>query len=938
MTNPRLAKWVSPDLAEALEPILADAPAAALEGLLRVLERAEPGLLEGLEATELRRAVWLLAVPGAPIEALLAVPADLRLAARPEPLPPPGASMDELRVHRRRATLSLAARELSGELEAPAAARELSDLADELLERSLADARAELVERMPIVADLPLVVLALGKLGGRELNYSSDVDLVLVRGDDAPVREAERLARAFVDRVQRATAAGRLFRVDLRLRPYGQSGALTPRQRAVVSYFEERGRTWEKQAWIKARPVAGARELGRSLLDDLAPLHWRQLSARAIQEVVALRERIVEHTREAERDVKKGPGGLRDVEFAVQFLQLLHGARYPDLRETGTLAAIERLEARELLGADEARDLRECYASLRRLEHLLQLTTDREQTRLPRESPLAACLGLSPAELEERFQATQTRARALLDRLLHQPFAGAKSTRQFRLQDLLLERAPDPQDGAEGLAGYGFQDPAAAWRHLESLAQDTSLLLSPSGRARAVLAGIAPRLLEAVAARPEPDRVLRNLNRIVSPLGAKATVFQLLAEAPDLLGLLVQLASGSQVLVNLLANHPSVFDEVVDRLLTRAPLHRAEVEQAALATRGDPARLRELRALYLLQVAMPDLAGRGNLQNTGRGLADLAEGLLRAFVRLASDEAAARHGGPPAGGELVVFALGALGARELTYASDGDLVFCYTGSEPAPDGTSPAIYWGEVVKRSVALGESAGSVEGPLLPIDLRLRPGGRKAPLACAWSFLRDYLLDQGPGEAARDFERLAWQKARAVVGPAERCAALEAELAELLYRPERDAAALWAEVEDMLRRQRELAEREDLKRGPGGLAGLELSASALALLHGHVHPNLRQPNTAHLLDALEEAGLLDAASHRDLRTAYAFVRRCVLRLRAHNWQARPVLPPEGPERQAFARELGYADVGKASAGEHFTQELAYLRDRVEAWRRTLG
>lgn len=938
MTNPRLSNWVPPALAEALEPILSDAPPAAFEGLLRVLERAEPGLLEGLDSTELRRAVRLLAVPGAPIEALLADPADLRAAVRPEPLPPPGASMDALRVHRRRATLALAARELSGELAAPDAARELSDLADELLERALADARAELVERMPAVAALPLVVLALGKLGGRELNYSSDVDLVLVRGDEAPVREAERLARAFVDRVQRASAAGRLFRVDLRLRPYGQSGALTPRRKALVSYFEERGRTWEKQAWIKARPVAGARALGERLLEDLAPLHWKPLGARAIQEVVASREQIVEHTREAERDVKKGPGGLRDVEFVVQFLQLMHGGRYPDLRETGTLAALDRLEARALLAPDEAQDLRECYAFLRRLEHLLQLTTDREQTLLPRESPLAACLDMTPSQLEERFAATQTRARALLDRHLNQPFAGTRGTRQFKLQDLLLERAADPSEGAERLSSYGFQDPAAAWRHLESLAQDTSLLLSPSGRARAVLAGIAPRLLQAVAARPDPDRVLRNLNRIVSPLGAKATVFQLLAEAPDLLELLVQLASGSPVLVNLLANHPSVFDEVVDRLLTRAPLRRDEVERAALATRGDPKRLRELRALYLLQVAMPDLAGRGNLQNTGRGLADLAEGLLRAFVRLASEEAAARHGGAPAEGELIVFALGALGARELTYASDGDLVFCYTGSAPAPDGTSPAAFWGEVVKRSVALGESAGSIEGPLLPIDLRLRPGGRKGPLACAWSFLRAYLLGEGPGEAARDFERLAWQKARAVVGAPEGCAERERELHELLYRPDADAPALWAEVEEMLRRQREQAQREDLKRGPGGLAGLELSASALALLHGHAHPRLRQPNTAHLLDALEEAGLLDAAWHRDLRTAYAFVRRCVLRLRAHNWQARPVLPSAGPELQAFARELGYADVGKASASEHFAQELSYLRERVEAWRRTLG
>ncbi|MGE0707706.1 MAG: DUF294 nucleotidyltransferase-like domain-containing protein [Planctomycetota bacterium] len=920
---------------------MSEAPPSAAAGLLRVLERADDpaALLGGLDAAELRRALWLTSVPGAPTEALLAAPADLRAAARgPAPLDPGEDDLDRLRSQRRRVSLHLAARELAGELEAPQAARTLSDLADDLLDRALRGAQAE------VGADAPaLCVLALGKLGGRELNHSSDVDLVLVRADEAPRAAAEAVGRAFVQRVQRASATGRLYRVDLRLRPYGQSGELCPRARAVVDYFGGRGRTWERQAWIKARPVAGARDLGAALLEALAPRLWReQLDARAIQELRALRARTVALTHEAERDLKRGPGGLRDVEFAVQFLQLLHGGRCPALRTPTTLEAIDRLAAQELLAPEEAAALRETYTFLRRLEHLLQLTSDREQTRLPAHAPaLAACLGLAAEELEARFRAAQARARELLERLLHRPFAAA-APHQLDLTDLLLASAPDERAAAALLARYGLADPAAGWRQLLALADESRSLLG-SGRARAVLAGLAPRLLEAVAVRPEPDRVLRNLGLILAPLGAKATVLQLLVESSDLTDLLVHLAAASSVLVNLLAHHPGAFDEVVDRLLTRAPLDAAEVEAAARRALAGEARgdaLRELRALYLLQVAIPDLAGRRNLQNTARGLADLAEGLLRALVSAAAADAAAARGGAPPDGALAVFALGALGARELSYASDCDLVFVYEGVAPAADGAPPGAFWAEVAQRVLALGEgTTGAAEGPLLAVDLRLRPGGSKGPLASARAALRDYLRGQGPGEAARDFERLAWQKARPVAGDPELGAALARELADELYARDYDRGALLAEVAEMRARQRAAAEAGDLKRGPGGLASIELVASALGLLHGGRVPALRQPNTAHLLDALEAAGLLTPARHRELRTAYGFLRRAVLRLRARDWQARPVLPPPGPARRGLALDLGYVDVGETPAEEHLVRELDFLRESVTRWEEeTLG
>lgn len=933
-----LIRWLPPSLVPAAE--------AALEGraelsarLELLLERGQVELV-GADTKGLARALALLAVPGAPAEALLADPRDLVAVARPElpALPEEPATLDALRTYRRRLTLSLAARELSGELEAPAAAATLSAAADALIDRTLSQARARVATRLGAVSEVELSVLALGKLGGSELNYSSDVDLVLVRGDDSPRVPAEALARELVRDLQQASAQGRLFRVDLRLRPYGKTGELAPRAAAVVDYHRSRGRTWERQAWIKARPVAGALALGRALLDELAPVLWREtLQARAIQEIVALREEIVVHTERAERDVKAGPGGLRDVEFAVQFLQLLHGGRFPALRQTGTLAAIRELSATGVLRGDEAQELVEAYSLLRKLEHLLQLVYDREATRFPLPNDpaaqaLARCIGLEPRELEARFLATQARARGLLDRLLRRPFAAHAAPQGLDLQDLLLAPAPDARAAAELLAGYGFSDPAAAWRHLEGLSQEPSLLLSPSGRARTVLAGLAPRLIEAVTAHPEPDRTLRHLERALAPLGAKATVFQLLVEAPDLLELLTALAAGSGVLSELLANHPGVFDEVVDRLLTRARLSRAEVEAAALEAGDSPRALRGLKALYLLQVAMPDLAGRANLQNTARGLADLSEGLLRAFVTHATREVAAKHGGSPAG-TLVALAIGQLGGRELAYASDCDLIFVYEGSEPAPDGTSTAQFWGEVVQRALAMGESAASSEGPLLALDLRLRPGGSKAPLAQAWSAVRDYYLGRGPGEGARPFERIALQKARVVTGEPAQAERIQAELVELLYG--RDTGAeLEAEVATMRERQIAAAAAGDLKRAAGGMSAIELGAGALALAHGGTRPALREANTAHLLDALEREGLLDPHWHRVLRTGYAFLRRVILRQRALTWHPSPVVP-RGEGARPLALALGYEDVGSRRAEENFWRELDFHRAQIASWGR---
>ena len=951
-----LDRWLEGDSAALarprLEAALRGAPAAAraAAGLERVLERdPDPrGLLEELARGDgLPRALALLGLGGAPVEALMAEPRDL--LALTGPLPDPAAlaldpgDLEALRALRRRFTLALAARELLGELPATQAAGLLSVLAARLIEACLLRARAEAAARHGEQArQARLAVLALGKLGGAELNYSSDVDLVLVRADEAPEEPAVALARGLIAALQGTSAAGRLFRVDLRLRPYGGAGALVPRLEAVCAYYRDHGRTWERQAWLKARPVAGDPALGAETLTRLAPFVWREtLEGRAIRDILALRERIEASAEEAERDVKLGPGGIRDVEFAVQFLQLLQGGRDASLRVPGTMAAIERLRAARVLRSGEASDLARSYELLRRLEHLLQLVYDRERTRLPRGEelrPLAQCLQREPAALEAELAGHRRQARRVLDTLLRAPFAADAAGGQQRVQDLLL-RGPeqvDPRDAEEALAPL-FKDPGAAWRNLQDLGRERHTLLAPSGRARTLLAGLAPRLLASIAARPEPDRTLRNIQRATANLGAKATVYDLWAENPDAQTLMVDLAAGSDVLTEVLAHHPGVLDEVVDRLLTRSPPRRAEVEEEVQrALRCGVAveqALREIRALNLLLIGALDLGGRQNLQNTARSLAEVAEGFLRAFVAHALERVGARHQGSPVQGRLCVLALGRLAARELCYGSDLDLLFVWDGQAPAGDGTAPDVFWGEVVQAVLALGAGQASVEGALLPIDLRLRPGGQRAPLAVAREAALAYYRGLGPGETARDFERLALQKSRPVAGTPGFPETCQAELLGAIYGASAGrAGALLDEVAEMRRRQREQSAAEDVKRGRGSLADVELLASALALLHGAREPALREPNTARLLEALERAQRLTPAEHRDLRTAYAFLRRVELRLRARTFERRAVVPGPGPERQVLARSLGYTDVGATPAEAHFAGELAFHRQRVEA------
>jgi glutamate-ammonia-ligase adenylyltransferase len=783
----------------------ADADEAAL-GFVRAFERVrDPAPFEAARTELFARAALLLGLGGMPAEQLLAQPElILALEAPLDASLPAVADLDELRALRRDRTLPIAAAELAGALPFEACARGLSDLACALLDRALALARVEVASRRT-GTDAPLAVLALGKLGGRELNYSSDVDLVIVRGDDAPPEPAEEIARVFVRALGLGTGAGRLYRVDMRLRPQGSVGPLAPRAKAAGDLLMKSGQTWERQAWVKARVVAGDLALGERFLASLEPFVWtRPLDAKGIEEILALRHRIEERAGDAARDVKLGPGGIRDVEFCVQFLQLLHGGKLPEIRTTTTLDALDRLARARVLTDDESSGLARSYRFLRRVEHALQLSRDRELRHVPEDTTarlrLARALGITDlAAFDRELHDERARARATLDRILRRPFAAApprprSSTRLMAepAEDPALARARSVRDlvlqsakNAAILAAWGFRDVAAAARALEALAVEKSPYLAPSGRARTLLAGLAPRLLDAIARAPDPDQALRNFERATATLGAKATFYELLTEATEALDLFVAVAAASDFLVETLARRPGVFDEVVDRLLTGdrpAPDEIAKEMERALATGGDAAEaLRDVRAVHLLLVGIRDVSGKANLQNTGRDLARLAEAGLAAILGRAREIVALRRGGPAAAPNgaplgLGALALGKLGGNELSYSSDLDLLLIHDA--PGSDELLE-----EVAREAIKLGEGPPSDEGPLWPIDLRLRPAGQHGRLVHSLDAAVRYYQGEGPGEHARDFERLALQKLRPVGGEPDVAARAAARLVATIH-----------------------------------------------------------------------------------------------------------------------------------------------------------
>ncbi|KAB7771081.1 bifunctional [glutamate--ammonia ligase]-adenylyl-L-tyrosine phosphorylase/[glutamate--ammonia-ligase] adenylyltransferase [Xanthomonas maliensis] len=735
-----------------------------------------------------------------------------------------------------------------------------------------------------------LVVFGLGKLGGGELNFSSDVDLVYAypqggQSDGARPLAAEeyfaRLGQQLARLLDETTADGFSHRVDLRLRPFGSAGRVALSFAGMDQYFQREGRDWERYAWLKARAVAGDIAAGEAWLETLRPFVYRRyLDFTALDGLREMKAAITAEVARHDRldDIKRGPGGIREIEFLVQALQLIRGGREPALRERRLLPALQALVAAGQIDAADGAALADAYRFLRRLENRLQMLRDAQTHALPAD-PLdrerIAC-GLGYADWSALLAALtphRTRVAAEFAELLA---PRVRATAPDALADYWRAL---PSGDAAPLQGIGLQDPRGAHQALAEFAQAAGVrALSDSARAR--LDRVMPALLQAATRASQPDAAVRRMLGLLQATLRRTSYLALLDEQPSALARLVDVLSRSALLAERLAAYPLLLDELLDTRIAGPMPDRAALQAACAQTlqiADTEAALRELnerRQTLSFRIALATLDGRQQAVESARQLAWLAEAVVAAVLQLARAELLAAHGQVP-GGSFAIIGYGSLGGLELGFGSDLDLVFLYdhpreveasAGPRPLESGR-----WFARLAQKVMTLLGAQTGAGHLYDIDVRLRPDGGKGALVSSLASYREYQR-----ERAWTWEHQALVRARAVAGDAGLCEAFDAVRAQILMR-HRDPATLHADVRKMRARMRAELDRSDagrldLKQGAGGLVDLEFVLQAGVLGQAAAHPTLAQTTeTPALIAALTQVHWLPVASAEALTQAHA-------------------------------------------------------------------
>lgn len=888
------------------------------------------------------------------------------LCAEVDRLPRDKAAKEAIRRFKRRETLRIAYGDIIHEQTVTTVTRQISFLAEAILEAAVLAGRRKLAEKWgePLTnggAPARFVILALGKLGGEELNYSSDIDLMFLYDEAGQTTGPkvitnheyfDRLAREIVSLVSEPTELGAAYRVDLRLRPEGSVGAIVVNMLSALRYYDVMGRTWERQAFVKSRPVAGDMELGQEFLAELQPwIYRRYLSLADITGIKALKRRIeqqAKHEQNDEHDVKTGRGGIRDIEFAIQFLQLLNGGDLPELRIGNTLEAISRLRQVGCLTDQEASLLEKNYCFLRKAEHRLQIMYDLQTHRLPSEpeelTRMARRLGYvgnTSATALSRFEADLRQAtrenRQVLDHLLHDAF-GEDHAAEPEV-DLVLDPAPSEAQIQEVFHKYGFRDAQRCYRNLMDLSVENIPFLS-TRRCRHFLASIAPRLLATVAETPDSDQTLTDLSKVSNSLGGKAVLWELFSFNPPTLKLYVELCASSPLLTGILTSNPGMIDELLDSLLLDKlpdlPQLRATLSELCRAAEDMSPILHSFKNTQTLNVGIRDILGKEDITATTAALSNIADACLGEIADREQRALTGKFGWPAAeknrssGGiaELVVLGMGKLGGRELNYQSDLDIIFLFDDDGHTTHGsrasgqrtTSNQHFFSELGQRIIKRCTDMGQF-GRLYDIDARLRPSGKSGMLATSFAGFMNYFSS---GQA-QFWERQAICKARPIYGSKQ--AAQRAM--EIVHQAAYDAD--WSDdnigaVIEMRRRLENAAPADDLKRGPGGLVDIEFISQFLQIKYGKERKNLREPSTLSALSALHAAGILSEADHSALEHHYCLLRRVESRLRLLNCSSRTELPKDAEDRHKVARFLGYEN------GEHLHREIRDVRQDIRS------
>ena len=787
-----------------------------------------------------------------------------------------------LRFWKGREMTRVAVRELAAVAPLEETTGELSQIAEICLRRVFQFWDTELRQRYGS-PKADFAILALGKLGGGELNHSSDVDLLFLYSEEGQLASRisyhqffNRLGNKILETFSTPHSAGLLFRVDLRLRPEGSAGPLARSLESMENYYAGFGETWERIALIKARGIAGSRELAYDFLRLHQPfIYPKSATPDLIEEIAKIKHRIerdVVGPEKLERNVKLGRGGIRDIEFVVQTLQLIHGARNPFLQQASMLKALRALRELDLLAHDEVLALDNAYRFLRRVEHRLQIEAEQQTHTVPDEpeplSRLARSLRFSSSsDFSAALKNRMSSVRPIFQRIISEgPAQPAKTTVEF------------------------FKDPKQAEKGLRELERGATSF-HVATRTRQIFQRLRPILLDWIAQTADPDATLNQFLRFVESYGLRSLLFELLVTNPKLLELLVKTFSASRFAGDLLIRRPQLLEDITRDPTFDEPRSVAENLQrldslGAAANNFDP--IRAYRQRQLLRIILRDVLGLVQPAGTFIELSDIAEACLIFTAKLLASD------------QLTIIALGKFGGREINYGADLDILFVGKDTRAA---------------QNLMIAMAQPTAEGNIWPLDARLRPEGEKGPVVCSLNTFESYYASR-----AQLWELQALTRARAVDGP------LQNEfmaIAKAAWRRAGDDPDLFVKIDDMvsrIRRERGSgSDFRDVKTGAGGIIEAEFLVQALQM-----RANIWEQNWERAVDGLHQSRHLDKSNVAKLKNAYAFLRRCELVLRRFDNRSTSTLPSDPDDQQKFVTRLGYNDL------EAFRRDYLAAREAI--------
>lgn len=832
-----------------------------------------------------------------------------------------------LRCFKRREIVRIAARDLNGLAPLEEVMGELADLGSSTLQAAYKVCRRCLIRDHgpPLLLEEPyagyeaeMTVIGMGKLGGRELNFSSDIDIIYFyesdKGETAGFGGRKgiislhaffnKLAEMISKALSQVTEDGFVFRVDVGLRPEGKSGDMAVSLRAAEVYYESWGQSWERTAMLKARPVAGSLALGEQLLKTLQPFIYRKyLDYNLIEDMKQMKQKIdasLARSREGASNLKLGRGGIREIEFFIQALQLVYAGKNPKLRERNSLRALDTLLAAQLLGEEDHRKLREAYRFLRSVEHRIQVVQERQTHNLPAKEEEMLALSRRSGYLRtnglERFRAVLEEHRGYVSFIYGTLFYSSdqKPEQEVHPQVLfLLDPRADSDLVKDLLAERHFEDVERAYENLMSLRRGP-VKGNLAERSRRILEKIAPLMIQEIFESPDPDMALSNLERFMAIIATRSSYYALLAENRATIKLLVTLFGMSEFLSKILISHPELLDSLVARngstdVKTKESMND---ELDILLEQSDYFEdhlniLRRYRNEEFLRIGLNDIHGRLLQGEITAQLSLLGEVCLAAAFRLATAELQ-RFGRPTCqseedrvGAHLAIIALGKLGGGELNYHSDLDIIFVYD-HQGMTDGEKQITnheYFAKLAQKIISI-LTMQTREGFVYKIDTRLRPSGNAGPLVTSLESFREYHRTE-----AQIWERQALTKARVVFGDEVLAGQLDDVILHATYDTTIDDEGRREIYRLRMRMENELARESNgsynIKTGRGGMVDVEFTVQYLQLRDGYRYPGLRTPNTVIALKEINSLGLLPDGSARTLLNGYKFLRKLENRLR---------------------------------------------------------